>query len=326
MQPPTKIRVGVIGVGKMGRYHLEKYLAIPEVQVVGFFETNPERSTELEAHFKVPAFKNVVELLFEVDAITIASPTDTHATFACQAMEAGVHVLVEKPIAATLAEAENMVRVARDTKRILQVGMVERFRLAALAQDAPLHPALFVETHRLSPNLARESTIDVVADLMIHDLDLALSLVSEDPIHVSAIGMKVITAHDDLANVRLEFANGAVMNLNVSRVSAEPVRKMRVFSADAYASFDFRTNAATIVHRHSPKTPVVRKHDVPGFDPLLEQAKDFIVCIREGRRPLVAGEDGLRALKFAQVVVDKIRERERVLQSSPRPFSPETVP
>ncbi len=310
MLPPAKIRVGVIGVGKMGKYHLEKYLSMPDVQVVGFFESGPERAAEIAAQYKVPAFASLVELLFEVDAITIASPTDTHGPFARQALEAGVHVLVEKPIASSLQEAEAMVRLAKEKNRVLQVGMVERFRLAALAQGAPLTPALFVETHRLSPNLARESSIDVVADLMIHDLDLALSLVSEDPVHVSAIGMKVITAHHDLANVRLEFPNGAVMNLNVSRVSTEPVRKMRVFSTEAYASFDFRLNTATLVRRGPGNSVQSTQQTAPGIDALLEQAKDFIACIREGRRPLVAGEDGLRALKYAQVVVEKIRERE----------------
>jgi predicted dehydrogenase len=312
MNNPAKIRVGVIGVGKMGKFHLQKYLSMPDVQVVGFYETDPARATELSAQFEVPAFATVVELLFEVDAVTIASPTDTHGAFARQALEAGVHVLVEKPIAASLAEAEAMVRLAKEKNRVLQVGMVERFRLAALAQGVPLHAPLFVETHRLSPNLARESTIDVVADLMIHDLDLALSLVSEDPVHISAIGMKVVTPHFDIANVRMEFANGAVMNLNVSRVSKEPVRKMRVFSAQTYASFDFHQNTATLSRRGDAKSIEQTQSSVPGIDALLEQAKDFIACVREGRRPLVAGEDGLRALKYAQVVVEKIRERENL--------------
>ncbi len=315
-----KIRVGVVGVGKMGGYHLQKYLEIEEAELVGFSETDSAKAAAVQAKFGVPNL-SLSDLLFEVDAITIASPTDTHAAIARQALEAGIHVLIEKPIASTVPDAEALTALAKAKGLVLQVGMVERFRLAALANGVPLQGPLFVETHRLSPNLSREAAIDVVSDLMIHDLDLALSLVDQDPISVSAIGMRVMTAQHDIANVRMEFAGGAVMNLNVSRVSAEPVRKLRVFFKDAYASFDFSENTAAVFRRVGAAVERTQ-HEASGVDPLREQARDFLHCVRTGRRPLVAGEDGVRALKFAKVVMEKIREREAKLQSSailPRP-------
>ncbi len=324
MTSPAKTRVGVVGVGKMGGYHLQKYRELEEAELVGFSETDSEKAASAQAKFGVPCL-HLNELLFEVDAVTIASPTETHAAIARQALEAGVHVLIEKPIASHLPDAEALAALARAKGLILQVGMVERFRLAALANGMSLQRPLFVEAHRLSPNLSREAGIDVVSDLMIHDLDLALSLVDEDPTTVSAIGMRVMTAQHDIANVRMEFAGGAVMNLNVSRVSAEPVRKLRVFFKDAYASFDFSENTAAVYRRVG--TGVERtQHEAVGVDPLREQARDFLHCVTTGRRPLVAGEDGVRALKFAQIVVDKIRERETRLQSTSESPQPGAIP
>jgi predicted dehydrogenase len=316
MAAPAKVRVGVVGVGKMGRYHLDKYRAMTEeVQLVGFYDSDTAKAGVIAAQTGVPSFADLGELLFEVDAVTVASPTHTHAGVAFQALESGVHVLIEKPIASSVAEAESLVRLARSKQLVLQVGMVERFRLAVLAKDVPLQPVRFLETHRLNPHLARESYIDVVSDLMIHDLDLALSLMAEDPITVSAIGMRVVTEQDDLANVRLEFPSGAVMNLNASRVSADPLRKMRVFSDQAYASFDFRQNTASVFRRNQGNSVERLVTSPENFDALLEQARDFVACVREGRRPLVNGEDGLRALKYAGVVLQKIREREGTMSS-----------
>ncbi len=311
MTSPTKIRIGFVGVGKMGKYHLEKFRQLPDVEAVGFFEANPDRAMEIERQFALPAFQSLAELFFEVDAAVVASPTDTHASIAHQALMSGVHLLIEKPITSRLDDAEALVRLAREKNLLVQVGMVERFRLAALAENTVLKPTRFLETHRLTPHLARESTIDVVADLMIHDLDLALSLVDEDPISVSAIGMRVVTNQYDLANVRLEFASGAVMNLNASRVSASIVRKMRVFTDTAYASFDFQSNSGTVLQKRSAQEIDKKTTQAPaGFDALSAQARDFVDCVRAGRRPLVSGEDGLRALKYAQIVTAKIQQRE----------------
>lgn len=314
MTDGAKTRVGVVGVGKMGRFHLQKYLALPEAEVVGFFEPDRARCSEIEKELGVPAFSDLGDLLFEVDAVTIASPTHSHAPLACQALESGVHVLVEKPISSTVPEALKMLQLARHHRLVLQVGMVERFRVLALAKGLDLRNPLFVEMHRLTPRLSRESSIDVVSDLMIHDLDLALSLVSEDPIVVSAIGMKVVTPQCDLANVRLEFPNGSVMNLNASRVSIEPYRKLRVFTRHTYASFDLHGNTAVLARKGENGLDQT-VHEAPGFDPLLEQNRDFVRCVREGASPIVDGNDGLRALKYAQEVIFKIEERESTLRN-----------
>ncbi len=311
METGSKVRVGVVGAGKMGEYHLQKYLALNEASVVGFYDTNLDRAREVQSKYGVTAFETLAELLFEVDAISIASPTDTHGPVGRAALDAGAHILVEKPIAASVEEAEAMDLLAREKGLVLQVGMVERFRLVALSGGLPLMPALFIETHRLSPQVGRERTLDVISDLMIHDLDLALSLVDEDPHFVSAIGMKVVTSEFDIANVRLEFPSGTIINLNVSRVSAEPLRKLRLFSKSAYASFDFRDNKATVYQRNGSSEVQKDFRQAPGYDPLLEQNRDFLRCVRTGESPLVRGSDGIRALRFAKIVLQKMEARER---------------
>lgn len=313
-----KTRIGIIGVGRMGEYHLRKILALASVETVGFFEANAQRAAKLSTDYGCTAFTSIEDLLFECDAVIIASPTELHFAHVHAALEQGVHVLVEKPMASTVAEAEKLVELARARQLVLQVGMVERYRLAKLAQSIPLGRIRFLETHRLTPQLPRDKDIDVVSDLMIHDLDLALSLAHMDPVHISAVGMRVLTGNPDVANVRLEFPDGAVMNLNASRVSGEPLRRLRVFAENAYASFDFQLNTATWASGGVGQA--IEKHAVEQrqVDPLLEQAEHFEHCVRSGQPPLVSGVDGLRALRIAEQVLAKIRERESLAQTTAR--------
>jgi len=303
-----RLKVGVAGAGKMGALHLEKYLQIEDVEVVGFFEPSQARAEAIQAKLRVKAFDNPSALFFETDAVTIASPTASHYSLARMALEMGTHVLIEKPITQTVAEAEDLIRIAKEQALVLQVGFIERFRYHALVKNYPLSPVRFIETHRLSASLNREPSVDVVADLMIHDLDLVLSLVGEEPSNVSAIGVPVITDHCDLANVRLEFPSGAVANLNASRVSAKPFRKLRIFSTEAYASLDFIGNTVEVSYKIGNQ--IERKSTEPmAMDSLLDQCRHFAARARDGRSPLVRGEDGALALRYAGIVAAKIAER-----------------
>lgn len=323
MSRPSPIKIGVIGVGKMGEYHLRKYSSLDGVEVIGIYDSNPSRAEELSAQYGILSFASPADLFFEVDAVTIATPTPTHYAVARLALESGVHVLIEKPIAESVTEAEELVRLAESKGLVLQVGLIERFRFRALAGEVSRGAVRFIETQRLSPNLARDAKADVVTDLMIHDLDLVLALMGEDPCHVSAIGVRVLTDELDLANVRLEFLSGAAVNLNVSRVSHEPVRKFRVFYDDAYASLDFLHNSVKVYSRTpDPAIQLVRK-ERPEVDPLRDQITDFVDCVRTGRKPVVTGQDGIRALRFARIILQKIFERPVF---SPLPARTEPLP
>lgn len=316
------VRVGIVGVGKMGELHLRKFSELPGAEVAGVYDINEERAASVQVQHGVKHFRSLRELLFECDGVVIASPTSTHYQLACQALKMGAHVLVEKPIAEDLNKAHKMVALARKEKLFLQVGLIERYRLMALSQRASLTPVRYAETHRLSPTLSRESDIDVVTDLMIHDLDLVLSLIHEDPIHVSAIGVPVVTNQFDMANVRLEYQNGAVVNLNVSRVSEKPFRKVRIFSLNAYASMDFIENKMKLFYRE--KDGIHREtFEQQGFDALAAQSAHFVDCIRTGATPAVTGEDGLRALRFAKIIKERIYDRAAWLvpTKSPAPLT-----
>lgn len=304
----SAIKVGVVGVGKMGQLHLQKLLASPGAKVIGIHDTDLVRLSEVGAKYGVRAFASLPELLFEIDAVFIAASTSAHSHLGRQALEAGVHVFVEKPIASSVAEAEHLVRLAADKGLVLQVGLIERFRSLALARGVRLFPVRFIESHRLSPNLGREGNIDVVMDLMIHDLDLTLSLVREDPVSISAVGVEVLTSHVDLANVRLEFPGGAVANLTASRVSSKSMRKFRVFSTEAYASLDLVDNKVEVYTNRAGKIERVSV-ERPQLDPLADQCVSFLQCVTTGAAPEVSGLDGLRALRCAHQIRERIRER-----------------
>lgn len=309
MKDTAKVKVAVVGVGRMGGLHLKKYAHLPGVELVGVHDIDEARLVEVANQFGVKPYQDLSALLFDADAVVIATPTATHYPIGRMALEAGCHVLIEKPVAHTVESAEELVRLAEERKLILQVGLIERFRYSILSEGMDLSHIRFVEAERLSPSLSREASIDVVTDLMIHDLDLVLSLLGDDPSHVSAIGVPVLTDHYDLANVRLEFPGGAVVNLNVSRVSAKPLRKLRIFSRDAYASMDFLHNKVKIFSKLPTGEIHGHEQEYGELDALLAQSNHFISCIREGSSPLVTGKDGVRALRFAKIIRERIEDR-----------------
>jgi len=315
----SKIRVGVIGVGHLGYHHARNYAGFDDVVLVGVVDNDTDRRTKVAGDFSTAGYSRVCELVAAgVDAVSVAVPTVAHARVALELLKAGVDVLVEKPIAATLEEAETMVAAATARNRILQVGHIERFNGAVMALMEAATDAKFIECHRLSPYPNRGHDVSVVLDLMIHDLDIVLALVRSPVTSLDAVGVDVFSPSEDIANVRIRFASGCVANLTCSRVAAERMRKIRVFSNDAYFSTDYSEQevlsyrkkpgpvppgVSPMLHIDVQQLPVVRD------EPLKLELASFVHCVRERTRPVVSGEDGLAALRIARDIVDFIREQ-----------------
>jgi predicted dehydrogenase len=256
------IRAAVVGCGHFGRYHAAKYAASPAADLVAVVDRDPEAAMALAAALDCQALCDLGPLAGLVEAVSVVVPTREHHGVAANLLEAGLHVLVEKPIAATLAEAERLITLAAIHRRGLQVGHLERFNNAVLALADVLDRPLFIESHRLAPFKPRGTDVDVVLDLMIHDIDLIQELVGTPLEGVDAVGVPVLSSHADIANARLHFAGGCVVNVTASRVSQKSERKMRLFQRDAYVSIDFQAGEATIVRKGEgelfPGVPDVR--------------------------------------------------------------------
>ncbi|GMV90982.1 MAG: oxidoreductase [Candidatus Hydrogenedentota bacterium] len=312
------VRVGVVGVGHLGYHHARNYAALDNVVLAGVVDTHAERLAKAAQDFNAPGFSTVSELLKEgVDAVSVVVPTSAHHDATIALLEAGIDVLVEKPIASTMAEAERMVSSARAHNRLLQVGHIERFNGAVVALFGSVREPRFIECHRLSPYPNRGEDVSVVLDLMIHDLEIVRALVGEPVTAVDAVGVPVFSKQEDIANARIRFASGCVANITCSRVSVERMRKIRIFARESYVSTDYSAQEV-LVYRKKPgpleegMTPMdlisVEPLDVHKDEPLKLELASFVQCVRERRRPLVSGEDALEALALAQQVVDFIRE------------------
>ncbi len=314
----SKIRVGVVGVGHLGYHHARNYAALEDVALTGVVDSDVERRAKASRDFNAPGFATVAELLAAgVDAVSVAAPTTAHAAVTFELLEAGVDVLVEKPIAATVAQAETMVAAAASRGRILQVGHIERFNGAVMALMQAVADPKFIECHRLSPYPNRGHDVSVVLDLMIHDLDIVIALVRSPIVSLDAVGVAVFSPSEDIANVRIRFASGCVANLTCSRVAVERMRKIRVFSNDAYYSTDYseqevlsyRKKPGPVPPGVSPMLHIdVEPLAVVRDEPLKLELASFVRCVRERTRPVVSGEDGLAALRVARDIVDFIRE------------------
>ena len=298
--PKKKLRAAVVGVGYLGQFHAEKLAGAPGVELAAVVDADPARARLIAAKHGCAAHTDPAALLGAVDLVSIAVPTPRHHDVARPFLAAGVHVLVEKPIATTLAEADAMIAAAQRSGALLAVGHLQRFNPAFRALAEALGKPLFIDCERLSGFKSRGIDVDVVLDLMIHDLDLVLSMARSELAHVSACGFQVLTDSIDIANVRLEFADGCVANLSASRVSQQPVRKLRVFQADGYASADLQAGRLRLVRR-DPRKGVIAE-DESSFsdrDELRAEVANFVAAARGGRAPLVGGEDGRRALALA---------------------------
>ena len=305
--PSALVRVGVVGTGYLGRLHARVLTEIPEARVAGFVETNDAVAEEVVSSLKLRRYGSLAELAKDVDCAVVATPTTSHREVARQLLEGGCDVLIEKPITATAEEARELIALAAEKGRLIQVGHVERYNPAICAVAEMVRGCRYFEAERLGVFVPRSLDVDVLLDLMIHDLNLVLSLFRQEVVDVRAVGVPVLTEKVDITNVRLELANGAVANLTASRVSAERVRKQRFFGGDFYVSVDTKEQEVKgyrLVGRELQPliVPVERK------EPLRAENEAFLQCVRDRTRPIVSGEDGLAAVELAQRVGDAITE------------------
>ena len=303
-----RIKVGVIGVGYLGRFHAQKYADLKEeVELVGVVDIVPEKAEKVAEQTGTSPYTDYRELLNKVDAVSIVTPTETHFTIGMEFLSQGVDVLIEKPITVNSKEAELLIQEAEKRGAVLQVGHLERFNPAVIALNGRLKDPMFIEAHRLSPFPYRGTDVDVVLDLMIHDIDIILNLVKSDVESVEAIGIPVVSRKVDIANARLRFRNGCVANVTASRVSKDRLRRTRLFQSDAYISIDYAKQHISIYRRTEGKdgglpSIVEEELDIVRRDSLLEEIRSFIRCSATGTPPLVSGRDGKRALEVAQKI------------------------
>ena len=301
------MKAAVIGVGYLGKHHARILASLPGVSLVGVVDINRDRAAQIASQYHTQAFHTVGEI-GTLDLAVIAVPTVSHASIALPLIESGVHTLVEKPVAQTVSEADSLIAAAKRTGVVLAVGHSERFNPAVAAARPHIKDPRFIEVHRLGTSPERSLDIDVVLDLMIHDLDLILSVVASEVESVEAVGVPVLTSRVDIANARLRFKNGCIANLTASRISRDTVRKIRFFQRDAYLSID---SAARDVEMWSvvPQpggAPTIAggKLAVPGDEPLKGELEDFVAAVRDRRRPAVSGEEGRAALALAIRIVE----------------------
>lgn len=315
-----KVKVGVIGVGYLGRFHAQKYAAMEEVHLVGVADNGPERAQLVAGECGTRAFTDYRQLVSEVDAVSIAVPTSLHHEVAKYCLQQSVDVMVEKPITTTLTEADDLIELARKRQRILQVGHLERFNPAVLAMQPLLTHPLFIEAHRLAVFKERGTDVDVVLDLMIHDIDIILSIVNSPIVSILTAGAPVITKLTDIANARLIFQNGCTANITVSRISMETMRRMRIFQPGQYLSVDFGKKEIMTIRLKPGEAggnpvPDITKSSFQDQDALDLELRDFVKHVRQRTRPAVAGEEGRRALDVALQVVEQINSnRHRIEQ------------
>ena len=301
-------------MGALGQHHARVYAQLPDVRLVGVHDVSTARAEDVAARHLTRAFADVRELAGEVDAVSVAVPTVDHHRIALALLEAGKDVLLEKPMAATLDEADDLIRVAAARHVLLQVGHIERFNPAVAVLATHATRPRFIEVHRLASFSPRSLDIDVVLDLMIHDLDIVLWLDGSDPVQVDAVGVPVLTSRVDIANARLRFASGLIANLTASRVSAEKVRKFRVFSSRTYVSLDLATRSAAVhrlVGEEGRPEIAVEKTAAPDEEPLTRQLAAFVSSVRTRSAPLVSGADGRRALALARTILTRMAEPNR---------------
>jgi predicted dehydrogenase len=306
-----KIPVAVVGVGEHGRKHASQLLEVEGAQLVGIYDLRVERAREVAAELGVRAFVNLDEALGAVAAVSVVIPTTDHAAVARQAFDHGVDVLLEKPITRTVEEADGLIARAAAEGRILQVGHLERFNPGVVAAKAVTRGPLFFEIHRLGVFSPRSLDVDVVFDLMIHDLDLVLWMVNAPVVDVRAVGLPVLSDKVDIANARVEFENGTVANITASRVSTERVRKFRYFQPNEYVSIDFtRRDVLVLSVNHDGEVPRIgfRKLETEPREPLRAELEAFIESVRTRRPPLVGGPEGRQALALAECVMTRIEE------------------
>lgn len=316
------LKIGVFGVGHLGKFHLNNWKEINEVEILGFYDPNDDTAAEVSEKFQLPRYLDPDALIDVSDAIDVIAPTPYHFQWCEKAIKKGKHVFVEKPLANTMEEARQLVKLAEESGVKVQVGHVERFNPAFLAlKDVQLQP-MFIEVHRLAQFNPRGTEVSVILDLMIHDIDIILSIVKSDVKSISASGVGVMTETPDIANVRIEFHNGCVANLTSSRISMKKMRKMRIFQKDAYIGVDFLNKKTEIIKLKEPKDSNVFAFDietpsgkkaiavanpvVPEVNAIKKELEEFVLAIRNNTRTVVSEMDGLLAMDVAHKILGRI--------------------
>lgn len=312
----NRVRVGVVGVGYLGRFHALIYSRMPEVELVGVVDTNADTARQVAGEAGCAVFESPEALLGKVDAVSIVVPTSLHLEIARPFLEQGIAMLLEKPIASTVEDGREIVRLAKEHNAMLQIGHLERYNAGVMELAARIQNPRFIEAHRMGAFVARATDVDVVSDLMIHDIDIILSLVKSEITQVLASGTPVLTEQIDIANARLEFANGCVANVIASRVSEKKSRRIRVFGPRHYHSLDFieqRIELAYPVPQPDQAWPEIHQEriEVEAVKPLDAELADFIRAFQEKRQPLVDGATGLAALEVAMRVKDTILKNQQ---------------
>lgn len=326
------INIAVIGAGHLGKNHIRICNSLPGCKLVAVVDNNPAKAEEFGKQYNIPYYTDYCKILDKVSAVSVVTPTLTHYKIAYDCIKRGIHTFVEKPITQTVNEGRKLVALAKKHKVILQVGHIERFNPALTTVAEDIKQPRFIESHRLAPLSFRSTDIDVVRDLMIHDIDIVLSLIGNKHPKVSATGVAVLTKQIDIANARLAFPNGCVANLTASRISDKSMRKIRIFSKDTYASIDFLNHSAQ-VYRKSPNLPSpekllknidlnaikdyqsmmrekfleVKEPEIKKVDQLESELTSFIDSIQNNKGPVVSGEDGLAALTVAEEIIHQIK-------------------
>jgi predicted dehydrogenase len=308
----NKIRAAVIGVGYLGRFHAQKYSQLPDCDLIAVVDGREEVRRAVAGEVGCEALADYRDLFGKVDAVSVVTPTPAHFEIADAFLAAGAHVLVEKPITETPAQARALIDRAKRADRILQVGHLERFNAAVLAAEPHLHSPRFMECVRLAPYKERGTDVNVVLDLMIHDIDLVQSLANSEIESIDAIGTPVFSGEIDIANARIRFANGCVANTTASRVSLKTERKLRIFEDAAYISLDLQQKILTLIRKRdgvpqAGQLPVsIEEANLEQGDALKSEIESFLDCIRNHKRPIVSGEDGLRALETAIRISEQV--------------------
>jgi len=318
----SMLKIGVFGVGHLGKFHLNNWKDIPGAELVGFYDPNDEAALEVSEKYQLPRFLDAGTLMDACDAIDVVAPTNFHFELCEKAIKKGKHVFVEKPLANDMNEGRQLVKLARESNIKFQVGHVERFNPAFLAvKDLDLNP-MFIEVHRLAQFNPRGTEVSVILDLMIHDIDIILSIVKSDVKNISASGVAVMTETPDIANVRIEFHNGCVANLTSSRISMKKMRKMRLFQKDSYIGIDFLDKKAEIIKLKGPedsnvfsfdietnngkKTIAIANPQVPEINAIRQELMEFKKAIEQNSKTIVSEIDGLMAMDVAHQILHKI--------------------
>lgn len=324
MSENRKLRVGAIGVGSLGRHHARNYAELAaegRVELAGVCDAARETLDRVAADSGCTGFSDWHDLIGKVDAVSVATPTETHCEIACAFLEKGIHVLVEKPIAITIDEADRMIEASNGSGAKLMVGQLERFNPAMVALKPHITKPLYFEIHRVSPFPNRSLDVDVVLDVMIHDLDAIQWLVGEEVAvsEIRAVGIPVISDKVDAANARIEFENGAVANITASRIGTEKIRKTRFYQTNSYVVLDYATKFASITSlnpeaAHPLLGISINRLEINDVEPLRAEIAAFIDSIEKNSPPAVSGEDGRRALQLAVGVLDKIQAHRQLLK------------